>query len=165
MLQYLETLEKLEEVLSTSENSLTTCVLHPNAIVKFPNRIEYETNNVDAFMIDDGGYRYIDYPIKNNSMIDIIQNISTFGVDRFELLFNGKKIGFVPKKILISCLMYVEIKVRLFFTREQELPKKFGFYFDAGIISNVELRNRLTRYYFSYHGLKYGDGMYGIDVE
>ena len=150
-------LDKLEIIESTRENVMLNCVLHPNSLIYFPVETKYEINNIALFKISKEDERYIDIPIKTSD-IDVIGNIHVINVNKTKLLLNESILDEYPERFIKCCMPYVEIKVRIYFKKDN-IPEQFIIRFDAYTIGDGEMRRKLMYSSFTDGVITYMDGM------
>lgn len=155
-LEDLQNLEDLEIIESSKENALLNSVINPNSLISFPINMNFETNNIAAFQIS-GDKKFIDIPLTGLGEVDIISDIYTMNVSRMELLLNDQVVT-MPDRLIKCAIPYVEIKLRLFFNKDQ-IPTKFSIHYIGYMISNHDLRRKIISNRFIDCELKYSDGI------
>lgn len=145
---------------STKDDALVDSVKYKENydVTSFFVENNYETNNIALFSLYNENLKFIDIPIQE-SYADIINNIKTKNVKKFQILLNGKTLNnYVPCRIIKCSSMYTEIKIRLFFDKE-EIPKNFSISYNVYIINDLEIRKEIIMSNFIDDRLKYSNGV------
>jgi hypothetical protein len=163
-MQYFDDLYDIDQINiidSTHEKALMDSVLYQKSIIKVPIESKFETNNISVFRIcnSNESLRFIDISLPLDLNPDIISDINTISVHSIQIILNETPIDNVPKRLIRFCAPYSEIKLRLFFSILDGIPKTFSLSYNGYLISDVEVRRRLQRQSFKDGNLLYLDGL------
>lgn len=157
---YTKLIQDIKKIQSTESNKWIDTVTNADSIIQYPVEMLFQKNEQSAFQIIDGKAIYDIVLPKNCDYIDSIRSVQQHGTDNncsYQVLCNNEILQSWTDRFVLAACPYTEIKIRLFFERDQ-IPENFGITYIGNIFSDVNIHKLLSYSNFDLDRVKYRNG-------